>query len=235
MEQKKNFKVDKKTGHLLEVPSSKQVRKNVRKIREKEARKDEKPQPKKVFHKDAFDKVQKMIEHLHAKAKLPDILTMARRNYLSTVCVINKEAKKRELLPDKKGRHVMLCHGKMARIFVNDVCLFAKIQKSFVTRSDAEEWHDGSWSIVPCALAMSNGTTIQEVRRRPWFFLHRYWYEITFNGRVQPGMLMYDYNLNPMRTKQHFYVTREYVKVKKQDAENDYFRFWLKKPTDYGK
>lgn len=235
MEQKKNFKVDKKTGHLLEVPSSKQVRKNVRKIREKEARKDEKPQPKKVFHKDAFDKVQKMIEHLHAKAKLPDILTMARRNYLSTVCVINKEAKKRELLPDKKGRHVMLCHGKMARIFVNDVCLFAKIQKSFVTRADGEEWHDGSWSIVPCALAMSNGTTIQEVRRRPWFFLHRYWYEITFNGRVQPGMLMYDYNLNPMRTKQHFYVTREYVKVKKQDAENDYFRFWLKKPTDYGK
>ena len=66
-----------------------------------------------------------------------------------------------------------------------------------------------------------------------WFFLHRYWYEITFDGRVEPAMMLNDYNLNPTLRKKHFYVTREYVKVRNQDAENDYFRFWLHKPTDY--
>lgn len=227
------YKLDKKTGHLLEVPSKKQVRNRVKEVRQGEASARKEEEPKKVFHKDAFDRVQKMIDRLHAKAKLPDKLIMARRNYRSTVCVINREGKKRELLADKKGRHVMLCHGKMARIFVNQVCIFAKIQKSF-TDGDGENvsevWHDGSWSICPAKVAMSNRTTIQDVRLRPWFFLHRYWYEITFNGHVQPAMMLTDYNLNPERKKQHFFVTREYVKVRNQDAENDYLRFWLHKP-----
>lgn len=232
------YVLDKKTGHLLEKPSKKQVRERVKELRQKEASTKEEEKPKKVFHKEAFDRVQKMIDHLHAKAKLPEKLVMARRNYLSTVCVINREGKKRELLADKKGRHVMLCHGKMARIFVNDVCIFAKIQKS-ITKGEgenaSEEWHDGSWSICPAKVAMSNSTTIQDVRLRPWFFLHRYWYEITFDGRVQPAMMFSDYNLNPERKKQHFFVTREYVKVRNQNAENDYLRFWLHKPQDYGK
>lgn len=232
------YKLDKKTGHLLEVPSKDQVRERVKEVRQKEASSERKPEePKKVFHKDAFDRVQKMIDHLHAKAKLPESLVMARHDYLSTVCVINREGKRRDLLPDKKGRHVMLCHGRMARIFVNQVCIFAKIQKSFTLgegENAAEQWHDGSWSICPAKVAMSNQTTIQEVRLRPWFFLHRYWYEITFDGRVQPAMMFSDYNLHPERKKQRFYVTREYVKVRNQNAENDYFRFWLKKPIDYG-
>lgn len=234
-DKKSKYKLDRKTGHLLEVPSSKEVRQNVRRIRQAQSEETEKPQPKKVFHKSAYDKVQKVIDHLHAKAHLPSYLTMARRKFLTSVCVINKDGHKNELLPDKKGRHVMLCHGRMAHIFCNDVCLIVKIQKSFSYDTDnAEQWHDGSWAIVPCAVAMSNGTTIQEVRRRPWFFLHRYWYEITFDGHVQPAMMLTDYNLNPMRTKQHFYVTREYVKVKNQDAENDYLRFWLHKPVAHG-
>lgn len=32
--QKPRYKLDKKTGHLLEIPSKKQVRENVKKIRE---------------------------------------------------------------------------------------------------------------------------------------------------------------------------------------------------------
>ena len=73
--QKTRYKLDKKTGHLLE--------KN-------------------------FKKVQKVIDRMHAKAKLPDFLSMARHKFLSTVCVINNPGKQRSLLPDKKGRFVML-------------------------------------------------------------------------------------------------------------------------------
>ena len=180
---------------------------------------------------------------MHAKANLPKILTMIRRKYLSTVCVINRPGKKRDLLRDRKGRFVMLCHRKMAKVFVNDVCLIVKIQQSYSTEEVKDEkgetiltretWQDGSWSIVPCRVDKSNYTTIQEVRRRKWFFLHRYWYEITFDGRIEPAAMLYDYQLNPTVQKQHFYVTREYVKVRNQDAENDYFRFWLHKPKDY--
>lgn len=243
---KPNYKIDKKTGHVLEIPTKKQVRSNVKLLRDKrakEAREEHQAatstdakskKPKKVFDKEGFDRIGEVIKRMHQKAKLPDFLTMARRKYRSTVCVINKDAKRRELLPDKPDRHVMLCHGKMARIFTNQFCLIVKIQKSFREENAVETWQDGSWAIVPCSLAKSNYTTIQEVRRRPWFFLHRYWYEITFNGHVQPAMMLNDYHLHPDKRKQHFYVTREYVKVRNQDAENDYLRFWLHKPADYG-
>lgn len=243
-QQKSNYKLDKKTGHLLEVPSKKQVREHVKKVREQTSQ--EPQQPITVHETQAdknFNKVQKVIDRMHAKAKLPDFLHMARKKFLSTVCVINHPGKQRSLLPDKKGRYVMLCHRKMAKVFTADVCLLVKIQKSFVEIIDdkllectvhkGEKWQDGSWSIVPCRVDKSNYTTIQEVRLRPWFFLHRYWYEITFDGRVEPAMMLHDYNLNPTLRKKHFYVTREYVKVRNQDAENDYFRFWLHKPTDY--
>ena len=249
---KANYKIDKKTGHVLEIPTKKQVRATVKQLRDKRSKTDhqastetktnKQEKPKKIFDKEGFDRMGEIIKRMHQKAKLPDFLLMARRKYLSTVCVINRDAKRRELFPDKPDRHVMLCHGKMARIFTNQFCLIVKIQKSFREEkvNDEEEktverWQDGSWSIVPCSLAKSNYTTIQEVRRRPWFFLHRYWYEITFNGHVQPAMMLNDYHLHPDKQKQHFYVTREYVKVRNQDAENDYFRFWLHKPTDYGR
>ena len=240
MKNKSNLKLDKKTGHLLEVPTSKEVRDKVRKNRQQ----DQAVTIHQTKAEKNFDKVQKIIDRMHAKAKLPKILTMIRRKYLSTVCVINKPGKSRSLLSDKPGKYVMLCHGKMAKVFVNNVCLIVKIQQSFHREEDTQDadghtipgkevWQDGSWSIVPCSVDKSYQTTIQEVRLRPWFFLHRYWYEITFNGRIQPGMMFYDYQLNPALVKKHFWVTREYVKVRNQDAENDYFRFWLHKPKDY--
>lgn len=238
MKKKSNLKLDKKTGHVLEVPTTKQVREKVKEIREQKAVTIKQTEAEKNF-----DKVQKVIDRMHAKANLPKILTMIRRKYLSTVCVINRPGKKRDLLRDRKGRYVMLCHRKMAKVFVNDVCLIVKIQQSYSTEEVKDEkgetiltretWQDGSWSIVPCRVDKSNYTTIQEVRRRKWFFLHRYWYEITFDGRIEPAAMLYDYQLNPTVQKQHFYVTREYVKVRNQDAENDYFRFWLNKPKDY--
>ncbi len=251
MKQKEtSYKLDKKTGHLLEVPNKKQVRGQVKRMREKNAKKpQQKPQQAVTIHETQadknFKKVQKVIDRMHAKAKLPDFLTMARKKFLSTVCVINKPGKERSLLPDRKGRHVMLCHRRMAKVFTADVCLLVKIQKSFVTTKHGtlpdgteltnEHWQDGSWSIVPCRADKSNYTTIQEVRLRPWFFLHRYWYEISFDGHVEPAMMLHDYNLNPTLRKKHFYVTREFVKVRNQDAENDYFRFWLHKPTAHGR
>ena len=235
---KSNYKLDKKTGHLLEIPSKKQVREHVKKVREKKTEQAQAPITVHETQADKnFKKVQKVIDRMHAKAKLPDFLSM--------VCVINHPGKQRSLLPDRKGRYVMLCHRKMAKVFTADVCLIVKIQKSFIktkmkklpdgTERTEEHWQDGSWSIVPCRVDKSNYTTIQEVRLRPWFFLHRYWYEITFDGRVEPAMMLHDYDLNPTLRKKHFYVTREYVKVRNQDAENDYFRFWLHKPTDYAK
>lgn len=239
MKKKSNLKLDKKTGHLLSIPSTKEVREKVKAAREQQAVTIHETEAEKNY-----SKVQKVIDRMHAKAKLPNILTMIRRKYLSTVCVINKPGKHRELLSDKKGRYVMLCHAKMAKVFTNNVCLIVKIQNSFHREEDThdaegqtipgkEVWQDGSWSIVPCRISKSNYTTIQEVRLRPWFFLHRYWYEITFDGHVEPAMMLHDYNLNPTVSKQHFWVTREYVKVRNQDAENDYFRFWLHKPIDY--
>lgn len=233
------LKLDKKTGHVLEVPTTKQVRDRVKKLRQEQPQPEAQPSTVKVVEETEadrnFKKVQKVIDRMHAKAKLPKILRMARHKFLSTVCVINRDARKRELLRDKPGCHVMFCHRKMAKVFTSDVCLICKIQQSYSTTDEGSEtWHDGSWSIVPCRADKSNYTTIQEVRRRPWFLFRRYWYEISFDGHVQPAMMLQDYQLNPARKKQHFYVTREYVKVRHQDAENDYFRFWLTKPSDYG-
>ena len=181
-QQKSNYKLDKKTGHLLEVPSRKQVREHVKKIREQQT---QEPQAPITLHE------------TQAEKNFKKVLTMARKKFLSTVCVINRPGKQRSLLPDKKGRYVMLCHRKMAKVFTADVCLLVKIQKSTIEKHEmapggeviTEHWQDGSWSIVPCRVDKSNYTTIQEVRLRPWFFLHRYWYEITFDGRVEPAMI----------------------------------------------
>ena len=104
--QKTRYRLDKKTGHLLEIPSKKQVRENVKKIREQKG-KDQLPQSPVTIHETQaeknFKKVQKVIDRMHAKAKLPDFLSMARHKFLSTVCVINKPGKQRSLLPDKKA------------------------------------------------------------------------------------------------------------------------------------
>ena len=100
--QKTRYKLDKKTGHLLEIPSKNQVRENVKKIREQKG-KDQLPQSPVTIHETQaeknFKKVQKVIDRMHAKAKLPDFLSMNRHKFLSTVCVIYKTGTQRSLLP----------------------------------------------------------------------------------------------------------------------------------------
>ena len=107
-QQKSNYKLDKKTGHLLEVPSKKQVREHVKKVREQTSQ--EPQQPITVHETQAdknFNKVQKVLDRMHAKAKLPDFLHMARKKFLSTVCVINTQASSVASSPTRKG--VMSC------------------------------------------------------------------------------------------------------------------------------
>ena len=77
MKKKSNIKLDKKTGHVLEVPTTKQVREKVKEIREQKAVTIKQTEAEKNF-----DKVQKVIDRMHAKANLPRILTMIRRKYL---------------------------------------------------------------------------------------------------------------------------------------------------------
>ena len=78
-QQKSNYKLDKKTGHLLEVPSRKQVREHVKKVREHQSQESQDPiTPHETQADKNFKKVQKVLDRMHAKAKLPDFLTMAR-------------------------------------------------------------------------------------------------------------------------------------------------------------
>lgn len=70
--QKPRYKLDKKTGHLLEVPTKKQVRENVKKIREQK-KNDQLPQSPVTIHETQaeknFKKVQKVIDRMHAKGE----------------------------------------------------------------------------------------------------------------------------------------------------------------------
>ena len=145
----------------------------------------------------------------------------------TTCLVINKDGRQREFMPDVPGRHRILVHGCVVRQMVSGVCMLVRI-----TSNEDKDGNiiDGSWAIVPAEYRMMNTTTIQEVKRRPFFFLRRYWYEITFDGRVQPAHMLYDYGLSPVAQRTRFYITHEYVPVRKQDATNDYFRFWHGKP-----
>lgn len=205
-------------------------------MRQKEEAKnnpDTEPAPKekqKIFHADHVKDVKDYIKRLNKKIKLPFTVDTLRKGKVSDVLVINIDGRVRELFPDIPPKHKILCHGKVARVITSGMCVFAKITQH--ERIDAEtgrEWIDGSWTIAPCSPAMLNGTTVQHVRRRKWFFLHRYWYEISFDGRVQPASLFYDYDIDPTTTKQRFYVTHEYIKVRNSNVENDYFRFWKNK------
>ena len=152
------------------------------------------------------------------------------RTDVTSCMIVNRDGKTREFLPDKPGRHAILCHASVARRLVSGVCMLVRITAC----EDAKgQTIDGSWAIVPAEYRMMRTTTIQHLRLRPWFFLKRYWYEISFDGRVQPAHLFLDYGINPELKKRRFYITREFVKVRQQDATNDYFRFWLKKPQPH--
>mgnify|MGYP003307315308 CR=1 FL=1 len=179
---------------------------------------------RKVFHPEAFAAMKQRIKEKNAKFDRPESVNMERRRGVFRVKLINVPGRTRELLPDTPGRYYMLIPRSMARIFVSGVCQFVRISKS----------SDGSWAIVPADVGWTATTEVAHVRRRSWWFLRRYPYLIDMSGRVQPASMLYDYNIDPTRPSQEFYVTREYVKVRHQDAYNDYLRIHKTKPSDYG-
>lgn len=195
-----------------------------------------KDKAKKVYTS-SMQQVKERIAAINAKFDLPQSITTVckpitrllrcfRRRYTS-VLLLNKDGRQRDFLPDKPGDHRLLVHRCIARQLVSGVCMFVR-----VTASEDRDGNtiDGSWAIVPAQYAMLNTTTIQELRMRPFFIFRRYWYEITFDGRVQPAHLLFDYGLNPAARKTRLYVTHEYVPVRKTDNTNSYFRFWKEKP-----
>ena len=193
-----------------------------------------------VYHDDSYkDKTKKVISHgmQFVKDRLammkesgherPEKVNTVRLPFLSTCLVLNRDGKERELLPDRKPVHKILVHRSVAKVMISRVCMLLRV----TANEDKEgKYIDGSWVISPADYRMLNVTTIQHVRRRPWFFLRRYWYEIDFDGRVQPASLFYDYRLDVTSHRQRLWMTREFVEVAKEDAFNDYFRLWRDRP-----
>lgn len=193
-----------------------------------------------TYHDDSFkDKTKKVFSHgmkyvkerlatKNKKHELPETINSVRKNMRTTCLIINKDGREREFLPDVPPVHKILVHRNIAKVMISDVCMLVRITRN---RSlDEKTWIDGSWAITPAEWRMVNATTIQKLRLRPFFFLRRYWYEISFDGRVQPAHLLYDYEINPTQRKTRLWITREYVPVAKTDKFNDYFRFWKNKP-----
>ena len=205
-------------------------RRLIEKKKEAEEQDKQQPQPtKKVFHADHVRDVKNYINRLKKKITLPFEIEALRKGSVSSVVIINKDGRQRELLPDKPGQHKILCHSSVAKVITSKMCVIAKITQHERITDEGRKWIDGSWSIAPCSPAMLVGTTVQHVRRRPLWFLRRYWYEISFDGRVQPAGMFYDYDISPLTCRRKMYVTHEFIKVRNKDAENDYFRFWRDK------
>ena len=206
--------------------TERELRKQARKRQDTETKQPQ--QPQKVFHADSVRKVKDYISRLNKKITLPFTIDALREGQTSKCVIINREGRERELLPDRKGVYKILVHSNVAKVITSGMCILAKItqHEKIDAHTAAREWIDGSWSIAPCVPSMLNGTTVQHVRRRRWWFLRRYWYEISFDGRVQPGGMFYDYDISPVSPKETFYITHEFVKVRHSNAQNDYFRFW---------
>lgn len=202
--------------------------------------KPQQPQPptktfsatEKIVHSDTVRAVKERIKRLKEKITLPFEVKTMRKGQVTKVKVLNIDGIERQLLPDTPAKHKILCHGCMAKVITSSMCVFSKItqHEQIDPATQKRSWIDGSWTIAPCHPAMLRGTTVQHVRRRKWFFLRRYWYEISFDGRVQPGGMFYDYDIDPLTRSHTFYVTHEAVQVKGTDKENTFFRFWRKKP-----
>lgn len=227
----------KRTKKLSNQPQSKNKAQTVRRKKTNNVKPIETTNPpqqsplQKVVHTETVKKVKERIARIKEKITLPFKVETMSKGAVSKVKVINKEGKERQLLPDRPSRHVMLCHGPMAKVITSGMCVFSKItQHEEIDEQGNRTWIDGSWTIAPCHPAMLRGTTVQHVSRRKWFFLRRYWYEITFDGRVQPGAMFYDYDIDPAARSHTFYVSHEAVTVKGTDKENTFFRFWRHKP-----
>lgn len=184
---------------------------------------------KKVFSS-GMAAVKERLAKKNTKHELPERIITERHPLLTDCLIINREGKERAFLPDKKPCYKILVHRSVAKHMVSAVCMLLRIARNRTIETD--EYLDGSWAITPAEYRMMNATDIQHVRRRPWFFLRRYWYEISFDGRVQPAHLLFDYELDPTAKKTRLWITREYVPIAKTDRFNDYFRFWRNKPKD---
>lgn len=223
------------------------INRNARRLAKRYAKKKNKTQKlvksddvKVVYNDDSYiDKTKKVFSHgmqavkerlskKNAHYDLPErIITKCRP--LRTSCVIvNIEAKERAFLPDKAPKYKILVHRSVVKDMVSACCILVRITSNRTAETD--EWIDGSWAITPAEYRMMASTTIQHVRRRPFWFLRRYWYEISFDGRVQPAHLLYDYELDPTSKRTRLWLTREYVPINNTDRFNDYFRFWRFKP-----
>jgi len=183
---------------------------------------------KKVFTS-GMKAVKERIAKKNAKYDLPERIITKRRPLRTTCLIINREGKQRAFLPDKKPCYKILVHRNIVRDMVSNVCMLLRITAN--QKKETQEYIDGSWAITPAAYHLMANTTIQHVKRRPFFFLRKYWYEISFDGRVQPAYLLFDYELDPTAKKTRLWITREYVPIKKTDRFNDYFRFWRNKPS----
>ena len=170
--------------------------------------------------------VQERIANMKRVFHLPKSVNTVRAKLLTDVLLVNKDGRQRELLPDKPSKHKILVHKNIAKEMTSRVCMFVRITDN---RNDDNGFIDGSWAIVPAQSCLMRATTIQHVRRRPLFFLRKYWYEISFDGRVQPAHLLYDYNVDPTARLTRLWITREYVPVRKTGKDNDYFRIWKQK------
>lgn len=186
-----------------------------------------KDKSKKVFSH-GLKAAKERIEAAKAKFDLPEKIKTKRQKLLTRCVVVNRDGRSREFLPDIKPQHKILVHGSVARVMVSSVCMLCRIT---ACEDKNGNYIDGSWAVTPAEYKMINVTTIQHVRRRPFFFLRRYWYEISFDGRVQPASLFMDYQVDLEARRRSFWITREYVPVAKSDKFNDYFRFWKHKPS----
>lgn len=176
----------------------------------------------------AMEYLKKRITEKNKIFHLPKFINTARESLLTTAVLFNRDGHQRAFLPDRKPRHCLLVHRNIARALVSGCCMFARITSNV---DDDNNIIDGSWAITPAEYRMMQATTIQTLRRRPFWFLRRYHYEISFDGRVQPAHLLFDYGLNPEARSQRLYVTREYVRIRGTDKRNSYFRLWLHNPA----
>lgn len=176
----------------------------------------------------AMEYLKKRIAEKNKIFHLPKFINAVRENLLTTAVLINRDGLQRAFLPDRKPRHCLLVHRNVASALVSGCCMFARITANI---DDDNNIIDGSWAITPAEYRMMQATTIQTLRRRPFWFLRRYHYEISFDGRVQPAHLLFDYGLNPESRCQRLYVTREFVPIRGTDKRNSYFRLWLHKPA----
>lgn len=228
-----------------ELPKHPGGNRQARRIKESQKRRQKKHNPNRVvtdnkivYKDDSYkDKTKRVFSHglqyareriKAAKAKFdrPEHIETVRRNLNTTCLVINRDGRQRQFMPDVPPCHKILVHRNIARVLVSKVCMLVRITANYTKDN---EWIDGSWAMTPAEYRMMQATTIQHLHRRPWFFLRRYWYEIDFDGHVQPAHLFYDYEIDPTSEKVRLHVTREYVPVAKTDKFNDYFRFWKHK------